>query len=84
MLRLMRVSRGKAVEMPEQRGAQTKDGEPLRDGGPAEAAGFLAEMMFDFAKLARRHKLDTLAFLLDMAHLEAKEIVRVDAERRTR
>ena len=78
----MRVGEGRQFEMPEQRGAQTKTDEPARDGGPGEAAGFLAEMVSDLAKLARRHRLDTLGYLLDMAHLEAKEIVRVDAERR--
>ena len=47
-----------------------------RDGGPKEAADFIAEQLIDLARLARRHKLDTLGFLLDMSLMEAKEIAR--------
>jgi len=47
-----------------------------RDGGAEEAAGFIAEQLTDLARLARRHRLDTLGFLLDMSLMEAKEIVR--------
>jgi hypothetical protein len=49
---------------------------PAQDGGPGEAAGFIAEALADLAQLARRHKLDVLGFLLDMSLMEAKEIVR--------
>jgi hypothetical protein len=48
-----------------------------RDGGPGEAAGFIAEAVADLAQLARRHQLDVLGFLLDMSLMEAKEIVRL-------
>jgi hypothetical protein len=48
----------------------------VRDGGPTEAASFVAEQVADLAQLARRHKLDVLGFLLDMSLMEAKEIVR--------
>jgi hypothetical protein len=44
------------------------------DGGPKEAADFIAEHLTDLARLARRHRLDTLGFLLDMGVMEAKEI----------
>jgi hypothetical protein len=44
------------------------------DGGPVEAASFVAEQLTDLARLARRHKLDVLGFLLDMSLMEAKEI----------
>jgi hypothetical protein len=47
-----------------------------RDGGPKEAASFIAEQLADLARVARRHKLNMLGFLLDMSLLEAKEIVR--------
>jgi hypothetical protein len=47
-----------------------------RDGGPKEAAGFIAEQVVALAQLARSHKLDMLGFLLDMSLLEAKELVR--------
>jgi hypothetical protein len=46
----------------------------VRDGGPVEAAHFVAEQLTDLARLARRHKLDVLGFLLDMSLMEAKEI----------
>ncbi len=48
-----------------------------RDGGPDEAASHIAEAVKDLAILARRHKHDTLGFLLDMALMEAEEIVRL-------
>jgi hypothetical protein len=47
-----------------------------RDGGPKEAASFIAEQVADLARLARRHQLNMLGFLLDMSLLEAKDIVR--------
>jgi hypothetical protein len=47
-----------------------------RDGGPKEAAGFIAEQLMELARLARRHKLDVLGFLLDMSVMEAREIAR--------
>jgi len=50
--------------------------EPAGDGGPGEAAAFVAENVVELALLARRHGLETLAFLLDMAKLEADELVR--------
>ena len=57
--------------------------EPLRDGGPDEAASFLAEAVADLSKLARRHGMETLGFLLDMAQMEAEEIVRLRERRRS-
>jgi hypothetical protein len=36
------------------------------------AAGYIAEMSRDLAVLARRNGLDTLAYLLDIARLEAE------------
>jgi hypothetical protein len=50
-------------------------GKPARDGGP-EAASFIAEQVADLAQLARRHDYGTLGLLLDMALMEAQEIVR--------
>ena len=52
-----------------------------RDGGPGEAASFIAEAVTDLARLARRHKLEVLGFLLDMSLMEAKEIVRLRGKR---
>ncbi|MES2752586.1 MAG: hypothetical protein V4661_14555 [Pseudomonadota bacterium] len=48
-----------------------------KDGGAAEAANFVANATAELAQLARRHDLETLGYLLDMAQLEANEIVRL-------
>lgn len=50
---------------------------PIGDGGPAEAAHYIKGAVHDLADLARRHRLDLLAYLLDMAHLEAEERLRL-------
>jgi len=47
-----------------------------RDGGPKEAASFIAEQVSYLARLARRHQLNMLGFLLDMGLMEARDIVR--------
>ncbi|HEY0220164.1 MAG TPA: hypothetical protein VGC26_10440 [Afipia sp.] len=47
-----------------------------RDGGPLEAASFIAETLADLKQLSRRHGLATLTYLLDLAHMEAEDIVR--------
>jgi hypothetical protein len=46
------------------------------DGGPQEAAHYVAEVAASLALMARRHRLVMLGYLLDMAQLEAQEIVR--------
>ncbi|WP_398484305.1 hypothetical protein [Tardiphaga sp.] len=51
--------------------------QPPGDGGPAEAAHYIKGAVHDLARLARRHHLDMLAYLLDMAHLEAEERFRL-------
>jgi hypothetical protein len=53
-----------------------QDGREGADGGPGEAARFLAGHLAELVTLARRHRLDTLAYLLDMAKLEADETLR--------
>ena len=52
-----------------------------RDGGPGEAAEFIAEQLIDLTRVARRHRLDMLGFLLDMSVMEAKKIVRLRGKR---
>jgi hypothetical protein len=47
------------------------------DGGPGEAAAFIGDTIADLAVLARRHGHQTLSFLLDMARMEADDIVRL-------
>ena len=56
-------------------GSGTED--PPGDGGPEEAATFIAETVADLARIARRHKLEMLASLLEMAQMEAEERVRL-------
>jgi hypothetical protein len=52
-----------------------------RDGGSREAAGFIAEQLTDLARLARRHKLSLLGFVLDMSLMEAKKIAGLRGKR---
>ena len=55
--------------------------EPPGDGGPDEAAAFIAETAAALAKLARRHRLGMLVRLLEMAQMEAEERVRLRGKR---
>lgn len=62
----------------EDRSERTEAADEPGDGGPEEAARVVAETVIELALLARRHRLDVLAHLLDMAQMEADEIVRRD------
>ena len=52
------------------------------EGGPDEATAFIAETVAELAKLARRHRLDMLRHLLEMAQLEAEERLRLRSKRK--
>lgn len=54
------------------------DDEQPGDGGPGEAARFVSRSAGELALLSRRHGHAMLAYLLDMAQMEADEIVRRD------
>ena len=41
---------------------------------PAAAASYIATLTADLAAIARGHGLDTLAYILDMARLEAENV----------
>jgi len=56
-------------------GSRVED--PPGDGGPDEAASFIAETVAELARLARRHRLGMLILLLEMARMEAEERVRL-------
>lgn len=56
--------------------------EPVRDGGPVEAAHFIRDALADLTGLAQRHRLDMLVYLLDMARLEAGEAIRLGSQQR--
>jgi hypothetical protein len=41
-----------------------------------EAANYVATLTGELAQLARRHGLDTLSYILDLAHMEAENLTR--------
>ncbi len=45
-------------------------------GSREEAAAYVAELAANLAAIARRHGLDTLGYLLEMARLEAENATR--------
>lgn len=64
------------------RAGSSQNGEPPGDGGPDEAALFIAETVAALAVLARRHDLSMLIRLLEMAQMEAEEFVRLRGKRK--
>lgn len=56
---------------------QSGDGE----GGSSEAAAFIASALSDLTQVSRRHRLDTLTYLLELARLEADDAMRFRHER---
>jgi len=65
----------------ERRSIPIEADEPAGDGGPDEAARFIAGAVSELVLMARVHRLDMLAHVLDMAQLEADELVRAHAIR---
>ena len=63
-------------------GAAPLSDDPPGDGGPDEAASYIAETVAELALLARRHKLGVLVRLLEMARMEAEERVRLRSKRK--
>jgi hypothetical protein len=51
---------------------------PRRGSDQSEAAAYIAEMAASLAMMARRHGLDTLGYLLDMARMEAENATESD------
>lgn len=56
--------------------------EEPREGGVEEAVAFIAEQVGALRKLAERHRLDVLHYLLGMTKLEADEHLRLRSKRR--
>jgi hypothetical protein len=54
----------------------TSETVPTDPPEPQEAARYIASLVEELAQLAKSHKLETLAQILDMARLEADEISR--------
>ena len=61
--------------------ARSRNEEP-GEGGADEAVAFIAEQVGALRKLAERHKLDVLHYLLGMTKLEADEHLRLRSKRR--
>ncbi len=57
-------------------------GEEPGEGGADEAVAFIAEQVAALRKLAERHKLDVLHYLLGMTQLEADEHMRLRSKRK--
>ena len=67
----------KGNDMPSSPGNDaTPRGGSARSGGPDEAALYIKSAIADLSHMARRHGHDMLGYLLDMAQMEADEIVR--------
>jgi hypothetical protein len=66
------VANGPRQAHKEGRGGRSAPG----DGGPLEAAAFIAETAIELTEMAHRHRLGTLAYLLDMVRMEAEEYAR--------
>ena len=78
---MSKTGRRRTSLRPDRGGGSPAD-EPPGDGGPDEAAGFIAETLADLAGLARRHRLRMLTHLIEMAQLEAEERVRLRSRRK--
>jgi hypothetical protein len=55
--------------------------DPPGDGRPDEALAYIAENVIDLARLARRHNLEMLVRLLEMAQMEAQERIQLRRKR---
>jgi hypothetical protein len=51
-----------------------------RPQSPRSTAVYIGRMSGELARLARRHRLEPLAYLLDMARLEADQIAKGSAD----
>ena len=63
------------------RDESSRTDDPPGDGGPDEALAYIAENVADLARLARRHNLEMLVRLLEMAQMEAQERIRLRGKR---
>jgi len=70
----------KSATSSKRRRSQPSD--PPGEGGPDEAAALIAESAGNLARLARRHRLDHLSYLLALAQLEAEEHLRLRSKRK--
>jgi hypothetical protein len=75
---LTHLSRGGAKRKTSSRVGKRRSSasDPPGEGGPDEAASFIAETLANLARLALRHRLDHLRYLLAVAQMEAEEHLR--------
>jgi hypothetical protein len=69
------VRKRKRASVP--RGRHIPADRPPEEAGPDEAAAFMADVLASLVRMARRHRLDMLTYLLSIAQLEAEEHVRL-------
>jgi hypothetical protein len=74
-------TRGRRTRTNQGKARRSQTEELSGEGGPDEAAAFIAETAAELVELARRHKLEMLRFLLGMAQLEAEEHLRLRSKR---
>ena len=72
---------GRRPRAPHGKGPGSPSDEPPGEGGPDEATAFIAESVAELARIARRHRLDLLGYLLELAQMEAEERVRLRGKR---
>ena len=78
----MRKPARKRKPIPSSKRQRSHSSEPPGEGGPDEAAALIAEQAGNLARLARRHRLDHLSYLLALAQLEAEEHLRLRSRRK--
>jgi hypothetical protein len=67
------------VGVPRIRPGKSGESEP-KEGEKVATAAYVAALTADLAALARKQKLDTLGYLLDMARLEAESSARSETD----
>jgi hypothetical protein len=81
-MQVMKPSSKRKVASSPKRRRPSHPSEPPGEGGPDEAAGLIAESTGNLSRLARRHRLDHLSYLLALAQLEAEEHLRLRSRRK--
>ena len=66
-----RTAESRGCGFAEHQAGQDSENRRRPDDDRAAAAAYVAALTAELAALARRHNLDTLGYLLDMARLEA-------------
>ena len=72
----------KSKRVPLHRGRRSRIDELEGDDGPDEAVALILETLPGLTRLAERHHLDLLAYLLGMTQMEAEEHLRLRSKRK--